>query len=318
MKLSDLFSSHFGNNMQLTSDFEMVEAKEGLFVGKDVGGNTTVIINSSTPQTGSIGRKTKLLSLECNSHVVFSVLGEKHTDIVHILRCYSQSDKERILFLELIEMIVSSSGCSKQGIIDAFQILSAFFEDCTEPSDIELMGLYAELYAINHFHNSLSLEKFWQSRSKLKFDFSFSDTLKLEVKSTSKSTRIHHFRHDQLATNIYRIYVLSIMLRYDDNGLSLYDLINICKEYIDSGSSKLIELNRILKNTSEERLKEIKYDMEYINYNKHIYDGRDIPQFKQTNPDGVKNAEYDCDLENISFLTDEEFITIVKQELNDE
>ena len=318
MKIKDLYSLRFDQNATMTSDFEMVYAGDGLFVGKDVDGNTAVIIESLTPQTGSIGRKTKLLKLECNIPLQFSVLGQQHTGIVHILRCFSQSQKERLIFLELVEMVVNNAGHSQQDLIEAFQILSAFFEDTTEPSDIELMGFYAELYTIIEYHDALSLEKYWQSRSKLKFDFSFSDLLKLEVKSTSKTTRIHHFKHDQLATNLYNIYVLSYLLRYDDEGLSLYDLITACKDIIDAGSPQLITINRILKNTSEERLKAFKYDKKYTDANRHFYDGLTIPQFKQINPQGVTNAEYDCDLENINYIPDEDFITIVKNELNNQ
>ena len=64
----------------------------------------------------------------------------------------------------------------------------------------------------------------------MKFDFSISEKVKLEVKATVKNIRTHHFRHEQLMTEVYDIFVLSYLLRYDDEGLSLFELLMSCKK----------------------------------------------------------------------------------------
>lgn len=44
----------------------------------------------------------------------------------------------------------------------------------------------------------------------MKFDFSISEKVKLEVKATVKNIRTHHFRHEQLMTEVYDIFVCHI------------------------------------------------------------------------------------------------------------
>ena len=69
--------------------------------------------------------------------------------------------------------------------------------------------------------NFIWLVQIWKTTK----TFSISEKLKLEIKSTTKNSRTHHFRHEQLMTELYNIYVLSYMFRYDDEGLSLWELI---------------------------------------------------------------------------------------------
>jgi hypothetical protein len=45
----------------------------------------------------------------------------------------------------------------------------------------------------------------------------------------------------------------------------------------------------------------------------HIYSASDIPKFNEVTPNGVANAEYDCVLDNIGFLSFEEFQQIVEK-----
>lgn len=149
----------------------------------------------------------------------------------------------------------------------------------------------------------------------MKFDFSISEKVKLEVKATVKNTRTHHFRHEQLMTEVYNIFVLSYLLRYDDEGLSLYDLLLICKEFMSKDARKLMRLNYVLKNVGEDRLKYMRFNRTYTDANRHIYRAEDIPKFNQNTPSGVVNAEYDCILDNVQFVEDTLFIDIARSTL---
>ena len=66
----------------------------------------------------------------------------------------------------------------------------------------------------------------------MKFDFTLTEKKRIEIKSTLKANRTHHFKHDQLLSELYDIRVVSIMLRRSDVGISLGDLIEkINEEY---------------------------------------------------------------------------------------
>jgi hypothetical protein len=244
------------------------------------------------------------------------VSGEKKSALVHIVRCLSQKEKEKILFLELLDSIINNE-LSDEEIIDAFHTLSDFFKDRTEPSDNELMGLYAELDAMISF-SSLHLEKYWQSQDRMKFDFSITDSLKIEVKATTKPLRTHHFRHEQLVTDLYDILILSYMLRYDDEGVSLLDMIDQVKPLLLHNPKKLMRIDRVLKNVSEERLNSIRFNPDYTREKRHFYSANAIPKFPESTPDGVANAEYDCSLDNIRFVSDVEVFELINKVLEEE
>ena len=304
-------------NEESADDYELFSYRPSFFIGFDKEGYLCVVIQSSSSMQCPIMQKTKLLSVECNRKIEYSSDGSTSEIVVHIVKCFSRVEKERILFLELIDATIID-GASDEEVMDVFSILCRFFADKNEPSDAELIGLYAEIDAIVEFSSNINLGDYWQSKDRMKFDFSFSDTHKLEVKATTKSFRTHHFRHEQLMTNMYTVFVLSYMLRYDDEGVSLYDLLYRVKPLLVHSPKKLIKIDRVIKNTSEERLKNLRFNQEYTRKKRHFYLAKSIPKFVETTPDGVANAEYDCNLDNLPFVTDEFFLSTVMQAISEE
>lgn len=316
MNIVDTFRSHFSNSQGISNDFSLVECDDGIMIGVDKSSHLSVVINSKSPKRVPIMHKTQSMRIECNVRVTYVLNGETHQGVVHILRCLSDNEREKELFLELASVLISEGDGSEESIMDTFNVLRTFFNNKKDISDNELIGLFAELYTIYVFHHSLGIENYWQSRDKMKFDFSITEKFKLEVKATTKNTRTHHFRHEQLMTELYDIYVLSYMLRYDDEGLSLFDLINVTKNYFTSDSKKLIKINNVIKNVSEDRLKQMRFNRNYLDANMHFCKAEDIPKFNQSTPSGVSNAEYDCVLDNVKHISGEEFVALVKGILN--
>lgn len=312
MSIVELFNKKFNNNSGIDCDFSLLKYTDNVFVGRDKSGNCAMVINSSTPNHNQIMQKTKMLSLECNVSVTYNLDGKTITSTVHVLKCYSKEADEISLFLELSILFILKGDYSEQHLLNVFRTMVNFFSIKNEPSEIELQGLFAELYAIKYFQSSLDLGKYWQSRDKLKFDFSISDTLKIEVKSTIKPERIHHFKHEQLTTNLYDIYIISFILRYDDSGISLFDLLIEMKNYYKNDPEHLIKILKTLRSTSKSRLISMKFEKNYIESKMKIFKAKDVPKFKQKTPSGVFNAEYDCSLENINEISLTEFINNIK------
>lgn len=290
------------------ADFVLERTSNGVLIGTDREGLTCAVVTSSTPTIQPQLRKTNMLSVECNVPVVINIGGQISNEIVHILRCHSTNRKEISVFIELVSSILHGATASLQNVIDAFDTIQRFFANKREPTDNELIGLYAELYTILTYHDSLGIERFWQSKDRMKFDFSFTEKLKIEVKATTRSTRTHHFRHEQLMKDLYDVYVISYMLRYDDAGLSLFSLIENCKPLLKPYSSKLMRLLIVQKNVSEERLQGICFNTNYTEENKSVFSAVDIPKFNQSTPDGVSNAEYDCVLDNATPIEESVFV----------
>lgn len=317
MNIVELFKNRFEGGKTHNHDFTLVEYDSNILIGVDSSEHVCVVIRSTNPRRFPLKHKTQKMSIECNMRVRYGLNGELHDDSVHIIRCLSEIQREKYLFLELATVLIEESDGSEEAIMETFNTLRTFFNDKKELSDNELIGLYAELYTIYRFHELLGIEKYWQSRDRMKFDFSISEKMKLEIKATVKNTRTHHFRHEQLMTEVYDIYVLSYLLRYDDEGLSLFDLLVICKEFLSVDSRKLLRINYVLKNAGEERLKYIRFNSNYTEINRHFYRAMDIPKFNQITPQGVVNAEYDCVLDKVKFVEDDLFIDIVKRTLHE-
>ena len=84
--------------------------------------------------------------------------------------------------------------------------------------------------------------------------------------------------------------------REDDEGFSLYDLIEQCKPLLQGEPKKLLTVYRIIKNASVEQLTTCRFNEEFSKKYRRIYRAVDIPQFAGNTPSGVTNAEYDCNL----------------------
>lgn len=311
MSLLDFYKSNLPIHPPDSDDYALFPYTNSMYVGIDAEGTLAVILKSANGNRCPLMQKTKLLSVECNIVITHELSGEKETITAHVVKCYSPIEKEKDLFLELIDALLAKKTHTDEEIMEAFRTLINFFADRREPSDGELIGLYAELCAILSFNDSVPLVKYWQSIDRMKFDFSVSDKLKIEVKATTKSFRTHHFRHEQLVADMFDIYIVSYMLRYDDEGVSLIDVINESKSLLQDDPQKLCRVNLVLKNVSPERLSGLKFSPEYTAAKQQIFNAANIPKFDQYTPDGVANAEYDCSLENISSVSRTDFISAI-------
>ena len=319
MTIIECYRTALSSKRTTQDDFLLYSFRDSLFLGFDIEGNLCAVVKSAGFSSSPIIQITKLLSVECNIHLAYSLDGsEKKSNLVHIIRCFSQIEKEREMFLELIDAMIPTGKAMDDEVMEVFRTLAKFFADKTEPSDSELIGLYAEIDAIINFHPQLDLARYWQSKDRLKFDFSFSEKFKLEVKATTKTFRTHHFRHEQLNTEIFDIFILSYMLRYDDEGKSLYDMLQEVKPLIKTNTKKLTRINSILKNVTEERLRAIKFSPEFTAEKRHFFDAKLVPKFPEGTPEGVANAEYDCSLENIDFIPDSSFVILAKKAIEEE
>ena len=318
MDIVSTFHNYFNKDRAIGHDFNLFKYSDLLFLGEDKEGNVSIVCISNKPNRSQLRQRTKQISIECNMKVQYLVNGEIDKNTVHIVRCFTSIEREKDIFIELTPLFDEASRQEDQeaALLEIVSTLTSFFANKSEPSDSELQGLYAELTTIQQYQQSLNLSDYWQSRDRMKFDFSISDEIKIEVKSTIKNERKHHFKHEQLAYETYDIYVISYMLRHDDAGESLFDLIEVTKPMIKSDPRKLLILERYLKNTSELRLQQFRFNRQITNSKRNIYRAEDIPRFIETAPTGITNAEYDCNLTGIIPLEETAFINQIQRVQN--
>lgn len=276
------------------------------FYGLDSENNVVFITSSQNKQSTSI-QQTKQLVLTKNIDCKLKVGDRVETGRFDVLTCLSQNQEHIKAFIELTNLFVKNE--TSLTITDYFICLKDLFTNKHKISSKELQGIYAELYIMHYmYQHGVDLFSLWQSIDKMKFDFSVSEIKKIEVKSTIGENRIHKFRHEQLVTDIFDVYIISVLLRKDDQGLSLFDLANLIKNECSHNLKVFAHVENLLLNYSIEDLKTIKFNKLYTDKNIAIYKAGDVPRFKTRQPDGVSNTEYDSDLNNIKSRTVQEFI----------
>lgn len=234
MNICETYKEKFLYNQDVDSDFDLVNVNEDIFVGEDSERNLCVIIMSKEKAREELSYRTKLLSLQCNVSLTLKLNNGPHNDIYHVITCYSNVDNEKYLFLQLVDTYFFNQSITMDRMITIFGVLNDFFSKTPSLSANDLQGVYTELFTIYYFRNEFDFAKYWQSTDRMKFDFSITEDLKIDVKSTIKSERIHKFRHDQLNSAKNKVYIISYKLQKDDQGLSLYDLMKSCLPLLNS------------------------------------------------------------------------------------
>lgn len=285
------------------------------YFGKDSDGCVVFMIISKSPKVPPVNQKTKSLRFIFNQKCVFNCAGKEEKNTMHILTCKEKDTDKIMAFIRLTKSFSSTEvGQDQYYLAKLFSSISALFDKQRKVPEIEVQGLFAELYTILFLNkNGCDISKYWQSRNKMKFDFSFSDTKRMEIKSTLKSERIHHFRHEQLLDELYDIRIVSILLRKNDGGLSLFDVVEQIRSLYANNFSLMLHIEATVSQIDDDQLSDIKYDTPYLENNIKFYDAKRIPHFNEKSPEGVFNAEYDCVLDNAKSVELKDVIAWIKE-----
>ncbi|MES2799818.1 MAG: PD-(D/E)XK motif protein [Bacteroidota bacterium] len=187
-------------------------------------------------------------------------------------------------------------------VIDLFSTIS-------KPPLKSIQGLWAELLVIEKSTNPEYLVNAWHVSPSDKYDFNDSKD-KLEVKSTTKSKRIHRFSIEQLNNNPNSdLLIASIFVIETGTGKSILDLRDNIIYKISDIKVKL-RLNEIIYKTignEYEKLGDIFFDYQQASDSLSFYEVMDIPRIHiNAIPVQITNVTFDCDLTNIPTILEKE------------
>ena len=288
---------------------------ERFYFGKSASDKVVFVIESNNNKLRSFSQETKNLAFYFNLKAHFLIDETNEIKTVHLLECKGNEKEIVEAFLRLTQAFALNNYSDDQYYLTKlFTILVSLFAKEKGSPETELQGLYAELYAILYLNErGCDISSFWQSKDRMKFDFSINGKKRIEVKSTIKPNRIHRFRHEQLLSDLYDIRVISVMLQKNDRGLSLKEIINITVNKFCNDLPLIFHIEQLIRKVDECQLSEMKYDEVYTNNNIRFYKAEDIPHFEENNPDGVSNAEYDCDLSGCQSISVEDLKSFIYQ-----
>ena len=297
------------NNTSVPSEGFNLNNVSGVLWGKSSEDYIVFAIESENQNIIPISQNTKYLKLFINYEFLVEHNGIKQNQNLSVLILKTTDKKYIELFVRLT--LTFAENLSENKLFAYFMELKDLFANSKKASLVELQGLFGELFAmyVLKINYGIDISTYYQKEEKRKFDFSITDKKKIEVKTTTKPERIHHFLHMQLDVDRFDIKIISIMLQKDDMGMSLLDLINECKDLFDDNLPLIMRIEAIIKNIDQEEFEELKFNYDYAKANMKIYVAGDIPRIKEKNDEGVYNIEYDVTLSNAPSIATSQFIT---------
>ena len=285
----------------LDSDFD-----SDFFFGKDNNGHVCFIVKSSVQKPRFTQRSTDKLLLMLDLKCAFLSGLVKIESTANVLTCKSYDESDITAFIRLCSAF-SDGDNSSRTMTDLFTSLTRLFSVHKVIDRNILNGLFSELFTIYYLDSiDIDISPFWQRKDMMKFDFMLDDGKRVDVKSTTSSTRIHHFKHEQLQYEDYDILICSIMLRESNTGLSLYDMVEYARKKYSSDYRRLGIVENKIRNYTDDELNELCFDLEFLKSNIKFVRAQEIPRFQESNPKNITNAEYDSNLTNCPSISIDE------------
>jgi len=184
------------------------------------------------------------------------------------------------------------------------------FSSISKPPLKSIQGLWAELLVIEKSIDTEYLIKSWHISPSDKYDFNDSKD-KLEVKSTTKSKRVHRFSIEQLNNNSGSdLLIASTFVIETGTGKSILDLRDIIVSKISDITVQL-RLNEIIYKTigyEYDKLGDIFFDYQQASDSLSFYSALDIPRIDiNLIPIQVTNVKFDCDLTNVPTILENKY-----------
>ncbi len=284
----------FLNNTFENEGYYVKEFSDELYFGKDKDNNIICAkMNSSKEQAFSL--KTKAIELFQNYHFILKTDDEEVSANFDMLVLKNNFIDTKDTFVKLCLNFYNQD--SDKGIIELTYDLIEMYKMTLPGDHYSEQGLWGELFTILYLkkYYDINIANYWHNDNYNKYDFSFNEHYKLEVKSTTKENREHRFSHEQLYTD-YDILISSVQMRKDDNGYSVFDMYKEVEELFASKYELLIKIEKVLSKIDKNNV--IRYDFEYATNNIKFYLNKEIPHFDSVEPDGVHGTEYTVVLDN--------------------
>lgn len=297
----------FLNNTYEKEGYYVKEFSDRLFFGKDKE-NNIICAKLNTTKELAFSMTTKAIELYQNYHFILQTETEEISGNYDMIILKNTFVDTKSTFVNLCLNFYNED--SDRSIIELTNDLIEMYKIISIKDSMFEQGLWAELFSIMYIKNNydINISKYWHNNNYNKYDFSFNENTKLEVKSTTKEFREHRFSHEQIYTN-YDVIISSVKVRKDDNGYTVFDLYAQVEELFESRYDLLTKIEKELKKVDKNNLD--KYDFDYSIQNIKFYLNKETPHFDKPEPDGVHSTEYTVVLENIKEITNDKLIKLL-------
>lgn len=207
-------------------------------------------------------------------------------------------------FIDVVGILLNKVGDfpTQKELYDEIQKIVNLFRCFNMPPRQTIQGLWAELFTISIAKDPKYLLKAWHSSVNDLYDFNDSAD-KIEVKSTSKSYRLHRFSYDQLSpSRDTKLLIVSIFVIQSGVGKNIFDLKENIEDKIDSLELRY-KLNEMIFRTlgsDFEKASDFYFDYQQARDSYKLIPAKYIPVLDgKSIPPEITNIHFDCDLSHI-------------------
>jgi hypothetical protein len=263
-----------------------------------------------TDDTSSSAQNTTLniLSVEYNISCTFiNNDGKQEQKHYTLITLCSKENKLQEDFIDIIVMMMQKlpPTPSKREISVEVENLISIFSAMSLPPKKKIQGLWTELLVIEQSEVIEPIIKAWHTSPDAKYDFTLGRD-KVEVKSTSKENRVHHFSLDQLSPSTNsRVVIASSIVRESgpsNDGLSIRGLYDKICNRTESAEARLRVIKIIVETIGSDLNKSDDYYFDYTEAcdTLRFYNAEDIPRVNKSEIDpGVSKIGFDSDLTGV-------------------
>lgn len=258
--------------------------------------------------------RLEVLEVEFNVECVISRAGlpEERGNFAVIV-CLSED-------LPLIDYFLRSAGAmlaalgetpSNQSVAESVQKFVRLFRALSAIPRNTVQGLWAELFLIREGRNSAVLAASWHISPDERYDFSIASN-RVEVKSSGRRDRCHHFALEQLETPPgTSLLIASIHVERSSGGLSLGELIEeTCGGIsIQIGNRVREVVSETLGNTFQAAL-DVTFDQELARSSIRYCWSLSVPRIPRPLPDHVSDVRFIADLACAAWVGAAEFASV--------
>lgn len=254
---------------------------------------------SSTPR-----RLANLAYIPPSSVEVIAGDGSVASAQLAVLECRSIDPELSQYFFRITRAILieNEGAANETGFEHALDTLVRLFRALRRPATRSVQGLWAELAIIYWSKDPHVAISSWHSTPTALHDFG-SGACRLEVKSTQRPVREHHFRLNQLiVSQAGNTLVASLLLKDGHNGESVRSLADLITDRLKGSSESAARLEAIIAESLGADWKtsdDVRFLLDEALRTFRVYNAGDIPSIPEPLPVEVKDVHFVADLSGL-------------------
>jgi len=275
---------------------------ESYRIGRTFADHPVVLISfAEGSESGAARRLPNLWYTPPETLDLHAIDGRQYQARLAVLECRTGEPMLCQYFFRIAETVLLGAldGGTEQVFESALDALITLFRSLQRPGTRSLQGLWAELALVGWSKDPAAAIASWHSSPRSLHDFVAGDC-RLEVKSTSKAIREHHFLLDQLAALPGGNTVIASMLLVEaDDGISLFNLleeVSFRVKYDRGARSRLEAIVVESLGSSWPEATGTRFRRELARESLRLYRANDVPRVPQPLPPEVKDVEFVADL----------------------